>query len=112
MLILALVLFILAAALGLSVARQLLLRRETSKPVALAHGLAGAAGLAVLAWHAFSNPHRLLTTAILLLVVAALGGAWLLANDLRKKPGPLALVAIHALAAVAAVVLVLLVALG
>jgi hypothetical protein len=111
MLILTLVLFGLAAVLGLVVAAQILQKRETSKGVALAHGAVAAVGLVLLVLHAMKNPDRLLTTAIVLLVVAALGGVYLLTNDLRRKAGPAALVVIHALAAVVAVVLVLFVAL-
>ena len=57
-----------------------------------------------------NNPNRLLTTAIILLVVAALGGLALLVNDLRGKVGPLGLVVVHALVAAVAVALVLVVA--
>jgi len=110
MLITALVIFVLAALLGLTVAVQILRKRETSKAVAVLHGLFGAAGLVVLLVYALQNPARLLTTAIVLLVVAALGGAIAFTNDLRKKPGPVGLIVIHALVAVAAVVLVLIVA--
>jgi hypothetical protein len=110
MLIAALVIFGLAALLGLTVAIQILKKRETSKGVAVTHGIFGAAGLVVLLVYALKNPQTLLTTAIVLLVIAALGGAIVFANDLRKKPGPVALVVIHALVAVAAVVIVLLVA--
>lgn len=111
MLIPALIIFGLAAVLGLVVAIQILKKRETSKGVALAHGLFGAAGLVVLLLHTLKNPQTLLTAAIALLVVAALGGAIAFANDVRRKPGPVALIVIHALVAVTAVVLVLLVAL-
>jgi ABC-type transport system involved in cytochrome c biogenesis permease subunit len=105
-----LVLFALAALLGLTVAVQIMKRRPTSKGTALAHGLFGAAGLVVLLLYALKNPHPWLTTAIVLLVIAALGGAVLFANDLRRRPGPVGLIVIHALAAVVAVALVLLVA--
>lgn len=110
MLIPALVLFVLAAVLGLTVAVAIFKKKETSKPIALAHGACASAGLVVLILHVVKNPHSYLTAAIVLLVIAALGGAILFVNDLRKKTGPVALVVIHALAAVTAVVLVLLVA--
>lgn len=112
MLTLALVLFGLAAVLGLVVAMQILGKRPTAKPVAVAHGLAAATALVLLIVHALSAPHRLLTVAIVLFVIAALGGAWLFANDLRSKPGPGGLIAIHALAALAGVGLLVAVFLG
>ncbi len=105
-------LFAVAAVLGLTVAAALLRRKETSKPAAVAHGVLGAAGLVVLLLYALQHPQRFLSVAIGLLVIAALGGFVLFANDLRKKPGPLFLVVVHALAAVVAVVLVVLVAVG
>lgn len=104
------VLFVLAALLGLAVAGQILKKKPTSKGVVITHGAFGAAGLIALIFHAVNNPHRLLTTAVILLVVAALGGLIVLVNDLRGKAGPLGLVVVHALVAVAAVVLVLVVA--
>ncbi len=110
MLTLSIALFAFAALLGLVVAAALFKKKETSKPVALTHGLVGAAGLVFLILHALQNPNKSLTIAITLFVIAALGGVVLLANDLRKKPGPLFLVVVHALAAVVAVVLVLTVA--
>ncbi|HYP16180.1 MAG TPA: hypothetical protein VEQ65_03135 [Opitutus sp.] len=110
MLLLIIALFGLAAVLGLAVASQLVKKVPTSKPVAIAHGLVGATALALLAVHASRSPHPLLAWAIGLLVIAALGGAVLFANDLRRKPGPAGLIAIHAIVAVVAVVLVVLVA--
>ncbi len=112
MLTLSIVLFIVAAILGLTVAVALFQKKETSKPVALTHGIIAAAGLVLLIIIAAQSPVRLLTIAIALFVVAALGGVVLLANDLRKKPGPLALVPVHAVVAAVALVLVLVVALG
>jgi hypothetical protein len=111
MLVFSIVLFVLAALLGLTVAVALLKKKKTSEPIAFLHGLLGASGLVLLILHAVRNPDQFLTIAIVLLVIAALGGAVLLANDLRKKPGPAFLIVVHALAAVAAVVLVLIVAL-
>ena len=109
MLITTLVIFGVAALLGLAVAVQIFKKRETSKGAAVAHGLFGAVGLVLLILHAMKNPNNLLTTAIALLVIAALGGAIVFVNDLRKKAGPIALVVIHALVAVVAVGLELMV---
>lgn len=111
MLIATLVLFGLAAILGLTVAAQIFKKRETSKGIAIAHGAFAAIALVMLVLYAVKNPHPWLTTAIVLFVIAALGGGAVFFNDLRKKPGPLALIVIHALLAVVGVVLVLLVAL-
>jgi hypothetical protein len=112
MLILTLVLFALAAVIGLTLAGKILRKAPTAKPVAIAHGLVAASGLVLLIVYAMQHPNRLLNWAIGLFVVAALGGAVLFANDLRKKPGPAGLIAIHALVAVVAVVIVVMVAVG
>jgi peptidoglycan/LPS O-acetylase OafA/YrhL len=112
MLLLILALFALAAVIGLTLASKLIRKNPTSKPVALAHGLIAATALALLVVYARQHPQRLLTWAIGLFVIAALGGAVLFANDFRKKPGPVGLIAIHALVAVIAVVIVVMVAVG
>ena len=111
MLTFSLVLFALSAVLGLLLAVAIFKKKETSKPMALAHGAIAAAGLVLLIVHAAQNPHKLFTAAITLFVIAALGGVLLFANDLRKKPGPTFLVVVHALVAVAAVGIVATVAL-
>jgi hypothetical protein len=112
MLITTLVLFALAALLGLAVARQIFQRKPTSKGVAVAHGACGAAGLVALILQAVKSPSTLLITAIGLFVVAALGGMLVFVNDLRGKVGPIGLVVIHALVAVVGVALVVVAALG
>lgn len=110
MLTIIIALFVVAAIIGLTLAIALFRKKETSKPVALTHGLFGAGGLIFLAVYTAQNPDRLLWTAVALLAVAALGGLWLFSNDLRRKPGPHALIVIHALAALVAVGLVVAVA--
>ena len=112
MIFLSIGLFLLTAVLGLVAALAIFRRRAVPRSVALAHGAVGAAGLVVLAIYAARHPHQLLTLALGLLVVAALGGGIVFVNDLRGKPGPIFLVAIHALVAVAAVVAVAVVALS
>lgn len=110
LLIVTLVLFGLAAVLGLVVAFQIFKKRPTSKGVALSHGAVAAAGLVGLILHAAKNPTRLLATAIVLLVIAAVGGAVVFVNDLKGKAGPVGLVVVHVLVALTAVALVLVVA--
>ncbi|MFT3867693.1 MAG: hypothetical protein QM715_04245 [Nibricoccus sp.] len=110
MLVPALILFVVAAILGLTVAVQIFKKKPTAKGVALAHGAFAAAGLITLVLYAAKNPNHLLWVAVVILVVAALGGLILFINDIRGKTGPAGLVVVHALAAVAAVVIVLVVA--
>lgn len=110
MLIPALVLFVLAALLGLTVAVQIFKKKPTSKGVALTHGAFAAAGLITLVLYTAKNPNQLLWVAVAILVVGALGGLILFINDIRGKTGPTGLVVIHALAAIIAVAIVLVVA--
>lgn len=112
MLVPSIILFVVAAGLGLFLAVTLFKNKETPKAVVLAHGGFGALGLVLLLLYTLQNPNRLLQIAVGLLVVAAVGGFVLFANDLRKKPGPIFLVVVHAVAALVAVGLVLLVAKG
>ena len=74
MLVFSIVLFVLAALLGHTVAIALLKKKKTSEPIAFLHGLLGASGLVLLILHAVRNPDQFLTIAIVLLVIAALGG--------------------------------------
>ncbi|HEX2861207.1 MAG TPA: hypothetical protein VHN79_06190, partial [Lacunisphaera sp.] len=67
------------------------------------------AALMLLFLHASKNPHALLTVAIGLFMLAAVGGVVLLANDLHHRPGPRFLVAGHAIVGVGALGLVLIV---
>ena len=97
------VLFAVAALGGLVLVGLRLRDQNPPLGVALVHGAVAAAGLIALALpvvggHAAGPP----TTALILFVVAALGGFFLLSFHLRKRLIPLAVVAIHAVVAVTA----------
>jgi hypothetical protein len=101
-------LFALAAVMGLTVAVAIFKPvPSTPKPAVVAHGILGASALILLIYYAVNNPGNYPRISLVLFVVAALGGAVLLVNDLKKKPGPRSLVIIHALVAVSAFVLLL-----
>lgn len=110
MLTLSICLFVVAALIGLTLAFKLFKGKTTSKPVVVTHGLVAGTGLVLLFLHTLNNPQSLFQVAIGLFVLAALGGVLLFANDLRRKPGPLFLVVVHASAAATALVLVLIAA--
>jgi len=105
-------LFALAAVLGLILINALIKKRETPKPAVFAHGLLAVTGLGLLIYYAIKNPENYPQVSIILFGVAALGGIYLFYNDMRKKPGPLALAVIHALAAVVAFGLLLVFVIG
>ena len=107
--VLALVLFAVAALGGLTLA--ILRFRERPLPMALAvvHGLVAAAALVTLILAVWAGGTVTLTRAALgLFVLAALGGFVLFASHLRGRALPKLLVVVHGLAAVTAFVLLLL----
>jgi len=105
----ALVLFALAAVGGLIMAVQRF-RGAPNPPLALAlvHGAAAAAGLiALIAVVAGSGAPSLARVALVVFLVAALGGFYLFSVHLRKQALPIPIVVVHALVAVTAFVLLL-----
>lgn len=100
MLITSIVIFAVAAILGLIVITALLKDKPTPKPVVFTHGALAAVALVLLVIFAVNNPDHSPVLSIVLFVIAALGGFVLFFRDMSKKPGPKALAVIHALAAV------------
>ena len=104
MLITAIVLFLIAAVGGLYMATQIFNGRKPSGGIAALHGLLAATGLGLLAWFALQGgAASLVTIGLGVLVVAALGGFYLLSCHVRGVPHPKPVVVIHALAAVCGV---------
>lgn len=101
LLIVAALLFALGAVGGLTMA--FLSFKDRSIPVALAagHGLLAATGLVLLIFGvlvgAGGNTARI---ALIVLVIAALGGFYLLSFHIRKQQHPRAVIVVHALVAV------------
>lgn len=108
MLNVSIILFAVAAVLGLTILLALLKKKETPKPVVYAHGLFAAIALVLLIVYGIKNPGHFPRLSIILFVLAALGGFYLFFNDMKRKPGPVALAIVHALAAVAGFVTLLL----
>ena len=104
MLITAIVLFLIAAVGGLYMATQIFGGRRPSGGIATLHGLLAASALIIVGWAVLQGGSSTLIAAGLgVLVVAALGGFYLLACHLRDRPHPKPVVVIHALAAVCGV---------
>lgn len=102
------VLFAIAAVGGIVMVLMHLKGSAIPTPLALLHGLLGAAGLVVLILIVQGGgAGTLLTTSLVLFVVAALGGFVLFANHLKKKPLSTPLIFIHGGVAVVAFVLLL-----
>ena len=101
-------LFALGALMGLILAGGIFKSPpSTSKPALVAHTLFVAAALVLFIVYAMNNPDYP-QLSLILFVVAALGGFYLVYNDLvKKQPGPPSVVVVHAIVAVTAFVLLL-----
>jgi FtsH-binding integral membrane protein len=107
MLNISIALFALAAVLGLVILIALLKKKETPKGVVFSHGIVAAIALIILIVYGIQNPGNFPKLSLIIFILAALGGFYLFFNDMRKKPGPIAVAIIHALAAVTGFVLLL-----
>ncbi|MFC7300555.1 hypothetical protein [Cognatiluteimonas weifangensis] len=102
MLIYAAVLFALGALGGLVLALRAFKGQALPLPLALGHGVLGAAGLVLLIVGALTGSgSQTARIALAVLVIAALGGFYLLSFHLRKQQHPKAVIGLHALLAVA-----------
>ncbi len=108
MIYLSIVLFALAAVLGLTVLIKWLTQKDAPKGVIYSHGAAAALALVLLLIFAFQNPAKFPKASITLFVLAALGGFYLFFKTLKKQPGPIGVAVVHALLAVAGFVALLL----
>src|SRR5438552_7734983 len=98
MLAVAAVLFALAALGGIILAAMHLKKNDAPIPLALIHGLAAAVGLVLLIIAVTQMPSAgLAGVALLIFIIAALGGFVLLAMNLMKKPLTRELMFVHAL---------------
>ncbi len=96
------VLFALGALGGLFMAVRVFMNLSIPAVVAVLHGVFGAGGLVLLLGAVVSGAGRGTACAALgVLVIAALGGFYLLSFHLRDKPHPRAVIVVHALVAVA-----------
>jgi hypothetical protein len=105
----ALVLFGIAAVFGLTMAVQRFRGAlQPPLPLALIHGALAAAGLLALILAVTSGGAvSLAKVALVVLLIAALGGFFLISQHLSKKPLPIPVMVVHALVAVVGVVLLL-----
>lgn len=107
------VLFGLAALGGVALAGMRLKNKELPMPLALTHGAVAATALVFLLVAVLRGETTGIgTAALVVFVVAALGGFYLFSFHLRKKPIPVPAMLLHGLAAVAAYALLLLGVLG
>jgi hypothetical protein len=101
----ALVLFLIAAVGGIALVGLRLANKPLPMALALIHGAVAAIGLVLLALDLFKQPSpaKPAVIALVLLVVAALGGFVVFSFHLRRRPIPIPLTIVHALIAVGGV---------
>ena len=104
----AVIVFVIGALGGLGLASFVLRGQLALWPLSILHALLGATGLVLTALVVLGGGEAVPANAglaLILLLVAALGGFFLASYHVRKVPGPKAVVVIHAAVAVIGVVL-------
>jgi hypothetical protein len=101
------ILFALAAVVGVVILKNWLTSAETSKSIIYLHGIFAAVALILLVVFAFQSPANYPKASIILFVIGALIGFYMFAEDLRKKFSPTWLAIVHALFGVAGFLLLL-----
>ncbi len=96
MLTYAVITFAVAAVGGLVLASSVLRGKLAPWPLSLLHAGLGAAGLIMLILAVLNGAEGRITTALIILVVAALGGFYLASLHLRKTVAPGGVVIVHA----------------
>ncbi len=100
-------LFAVAAVFGLTLLVPVLQGKTPSRPFVFAHGGIAAVALVMLLMQFMKEGSTVPQIAVILFVVAALGGFVLFARDLQKQPIPKVLALVHAGAAVVAFLILL-----
>ena len=112
MLISTIILFALAAILGVVLITKVLKEENTPKVVVYSHGTIAALALVLLIIAYLNEGDSLLMISVLIFIVAALGGFVMFSRDITQRPIPKWLALVHGLAAVTAFVLLLVAVLG
>jgi hypothetical protein len=108
MLYLTILLFAIAALIGIIILKNWLTSANTSKTVVYAHGIFAAVALVLLLVYYLKNPEASIKTSLIFFVIAALGGFYMFFQDLRGKFSPTWLAVTHGLLAVTGFVFLLL----
>jgi hypothetical protein len=110
MLYLTIALFAIAAVMGIINLKHWMGEEKPPRWAVYTHGLFAASALVLLLVQAMSGPGANLRTSLVFFIIAALGGFYLFARDLKGKVGPGWLAMVHGLVAVTGFVLLLFVA--
>lgn len=105
MLLVAVVLFLLAATFGLALLTSLLQDRPANKSVTLFHGLFAVMAILIMIIYLFLfDESTLFVSSLILFILAALGGLTLFTLGMKKKKFPKWLVILHPFIAVAGLI--------
>ena len=111
MLTFSIVLFALAAVLGLTILLKWIAGRGASKAVIYSHGAVAATALVLLLLYYLKHPEGFPTAALVLVVIGALGGLYLFFVELKGRR-PIGIAVVHALLGVSGFLLLLAFVLG
>ena len=108
MLYLTIILFAVAALIGIVILKNWLTAANTSRTVVYLHGVFAAAALILLLIQFLNNTSGALKTSLILFVIAAIGGFYMFFQDIKGRYSPTWLGVVHGLIAVAGFVFLLL----
>ena len=100
--------FALAAVFGVTILVKWLTKKDVSRAVVYTHGAFAALGLVLLIAFALQHRDNYPRLALILFIVAALGGFYMFFRDLQNKMSPYSIAFVHALLAIGGFVALLL----
>lgn len=112
MIISSILLFAIAAVLGLLILIKWLGNKNVSRSVVYGHGIFAVLAFVLLLLFAYQHPDHFPSVALILFAIAALAGIYMFIKDLKGKYSPMALAVTHGLVAVAAFISLLIFALA
>jgi len=112
MLYLTIILFALAAVLGVVILKNWLSSAATSRTVIYLHGIVAAVALIILVIYTLQHPGNYLKAAIVLFVAGALIGFYMFLRDMKQKMSPMWQAFVHALFGIAGFLVLLLFVFG
>lgn len=107
MIIASLIVFGIAALFGMILIGKVATEQPTPKLIVVLHGLFAATGLGLLAADVMSNPASKVAIPLVIFLIVALVGFYMLSRDLMKKLIPKGLAVVHAIVAVCSYVFLL-----
>jgi hypothetical protein len=108
MIYLAIALFAVSAALGLTILIKWLTKKNAPKSVVYSHGIVAASALLLLIGYALQHPDHFPKISIVIFVIAAIGGFYMFIRSMNNKTSPLIIAFVHALLALSGFISLLL----